>query len=206
MSQFTGMLLERSVTIRVAICIKAKPHFAAGKFPRCGRRCRPRRRRPFAGRGACSDKFLPEGNVRRKLPSGILLLQRLQLPFQLAQSERNPQLRRHEKRLDEKYRGKKSDNAAKKKCQAQAWPSPPGRVGENKGSPFLGKISVHQAPRADILARVAEMPKSDFSCDSFLTGNRQIPEAASRFGYFEGETPRPRAAKSPEHHSLGTVA
>ncbi len=163
MSQFAGMLLERSVTIGIAIRIKAEPHFATGKFPRRGRRRRPERRRLFAGRGASSDKFLPERNVRRKLPSGILLLQRLQLSFQLAQSERDPQLRRHEKRLDKKDRGEKGDNAAKKKCQAQAWPSPPGRVGENKGSPLLGKISVHQAPRAHILARAQEMPKSDFS-------------------------------------------
>ena len=163
MSQFAGMPLERSVTIGIAIRIKAEPHFATGKFPRRGRRRRPERRRLFAGRGASSDKFLPERNVRRKLPSGILLLQRLQLSFQQAQSERDPQLRRHEKRLDKKYRGEKGDNAAKKKCQAQTWPSPPGRVGENKGSPLLGKISVHQAPRAHILARAQEMPKSDFS-------------------------------------------
>ncbi len=76
-SQFVGMPLKRSVTIRIAICIKAKPHFAGGKFPRPGHRRHPGRRRLFAGRSASRDKFLPERNVGRKLTGGILLLQRL---------------------------------------------------------------------------------------------------------------------------------
>ena len=91
------------------------------------------------------DKFLPGGNVWRELAGGILFLEGFQLPFQLPQSERQAQLRRDEKCLDKKNGRNKDSDPAKKEREPKTRPAPASRIGENKRTAFVGKISVHQA-------------------------------------------------------------
>ena len=91
------------------------------------------------------DEFLPGGNVRRELAGRILFLERFQLPFQLPQSERQAQLLRDEECLDKKDGRNKDRDPAKKERKPEARPAAAGRIGENKRSAFVGKISVHQA-------------------------------------------------------------
>ena len=109
-------------------------------------------RRLLSGRGSRGDEFLPERNVRRKLSSRVLFLERLQLAPQLSQSERQPELGDDKKRLDKKDGRKKRGDPGKKQRQAQAWPSFSSGIGKDEGGALLREISVHQVFAAHILA------------------------------------------------------
>ena len=95
--------------------------------------------------GPGRDEFLPGRNVWRELAGGILFLQRFQLPFQLPQSERQTQLRCDEECLDKKDGCNEDSDPAKKERKPKTRPAPARRIGENKRTAFVGKISVHQA-------------------------------------------------------------
>src|SRR4029077_5323346 len=124
------MLLERRVTVRIAICVKRKPYFVVRRFFVGGRRGRRLCAAELSRRLSSLAKFLPEQRTRRKLSGRIFLLQCFQLAFQLPQGKRNSHFRRNKKRLDKEHRPEKKEHSCDEQKQSQTRPALTGRIGE----------------------------------------------------------------------------
>src|SRR5262249_19805138 len=112
MRNLGGMLLERRVTVRVAIYVECESHFVVRRFL-----SRPRRRswrcsgKFFRGLTRRA-KFLPKQRSWRHLASRVLPLQRMQLTFQLPQRKRHIHFWCDKKRLNEKHQRNEEQHTA----------------------------------------------------------------------------------------------
>ena len=111
MGELRGVLLERRVTVGIAVGVKSEPHFVIGKFL-----VRMRRRRRlgdwFLRRMRAGPNFSQSGLLRRRLSGRIFFLQRFELTLQLSQRKRQLQLRRDEKRLHKQNGRDENDTIA----------------------------------------------------------------------------------------------
>ena len=118
MGDLRRMLLERRVTVRIAICVKREPYFIVRRFFAGARRGRRLWAAELFRRLSGLAKFLPEQRTRRKLPRRIFLLQCFQLAFQLPQRKRNSHFRRNKKRLDKEHRPEKKEHSRDEQNQS----------------------------------------------------------------------------------------
>src|SRR4029077_8860376 len=127
-----SMLLERRVTVRIAIGVKRKPYFVVRRFFVGARRRRRLCAAELFRRLSSLAKFQPEKRTRRKLSCRIFLLQCFQLAFQLPHRKRNSHFQRNKKRLDKEHRPEKREHSCDEQKQSQTRPAFTGRIGENK--------------------------------------------------------------------------
>src|SRR6266403_4043163 len=103
MSNLRGVLLERRITVRIAVGVEGESHFVARGFFACAcRRWLGCPRELFCRLPGCAE-FLPEQRARRHLSSRVFFLQCLELSLQLPQREGDLHLRRDKKCLHEKH-------------------------------------------------------------------------------------------------------
>ena len=120
------MVHQGGVAVRIAVPIEAEPYL----------RHRGALRRASHGRGRTlglirfpsRTEFLPERHRCWRGHRGILLLQRLQLTFQLTKWARQRQVRSDKKRPHKQDHAYKHDRGAEQKPKAQAGPASAGGI------------------------------------------------------------------------------
>ena len=138
------MLLERRITVRIAVGVEGEVHFIARRFFARANWRRWRWPAQFFCRLPGCAEFLPQQRARRHLSRRIFFLQRLELALQLPQREGNLHLRRDKKCLNEQHRPEKKQHSCQQQNQAQPRPAFACRIGENERRQGPWRDVVHE--------------------------------------------------------------